>query len=107
MPKVKQKKPHVFEHGEAVEYMNKGEPNGLLSPVDRSVLIALDGRMSREEIRQKSGISDVAFVIACQRLLILGLIKESVPGKSAKAYRAFLKPRTRRSPQRLKWSTTK
>jgi hypothetical protein len=53
MPRVK-KKAHVFEHGEAVEYMNQGEANGLLSPVDRSVLIALDGRMSPEEIREKS-----------------------------------------------------
>jgi hypothetical protein len=78
------KKAYVFEHGEAVKYMNPGEARGLLSPVDRSVLIALDGRMSRDEILNKSGISAVALVAACQRLLFLGLIEE----KS--------KPRTRR-----------
>jgi len=97
MPSQARKKAHVFEHGEAVEYMNPGEANGLLSPVDRSVLIALDGRMSAEQIREKSGISDVAFVIACQRLLILGLIEERDPTKrTAQFHRAFLRPRTRR-----------
>jgi hypothetical protein len=80
MPRLMRKKKKatapVFEHGEAVKYMNPGEAQGLLSPVDRSVLIALDGRMSAEEILDKSGISHVAFVIACQRLVILGLIEE-------------------------------
>jgi len=70
------KKAYVFEHGEAVKYMNPGEARGLLSPVDRSVLIALDGRMSADEIVNRSGISHVALVAACQRLLFLGLIVE-------------------------------
>jgi hypothetical protein len=77
----KKRTPYVFEHGEAVQYMNPGEARALLSPLDRSVLIALDGRMSPQEIAQRTGISDIAFVISCQRLLILGLIEEREPKK--------------------------
>jgi hypothetical protein len=67
---------YLFGPGEAVKYMNPGEARRLLSPLDRSVLIALDGRMSAKDILDKSGISHVAFVLSCYRLVALGLIQE-------------------------------
>lgn len=67
---------YLYESGEAVKFMHPGEPRRMLSPVDRSVLIALDGRMTRKEIMEKSGISPIAFVLSCYRLVALGLIKE-------------------------------
>jgi hypothetical protein len=61
--------------GEAAHYMNPGEARALLAPLDRSVLIALDGRMSQKEILERSGISSAALILSCNRLVALGLIQ--------------------------------
>jgi len=65
----------VLKPGEATNYMNPGEARALLAPLDRSVLIALDGRLAQNEILEKSGISNAAFVLSCNRLVALGLIQ--------------------------------
>jgi hypothetical protein len=75
-----------FREREAQLYLKKGEMQKLLSPADRAVLKALEGkRLGGPAITRATGLSRMAILLASYRLTGLGLIAQ------------FDKPRKRRS----------
>lgn len=79
----------MYDQQKAQKYLNPGEMEMLLSPIDRAVYGAISERMPGKKIELKTGISKMATVLACYRLVALGLIVER-PG------RLDVKPRKRR-----------
>jgi len=70
----------MYDPSKAEKYLNPGELEMLLSPIDRAVYGAITEQMPGKKIEFKTGISKMATVLACYRLVGLGLITER-PGR--------------------------
>lgn len=65
------------------QYLKPGEMRRLLSPIDREVHRAIDAHTrTGQQIRFKTRLSKMAVVLACYRLVGLGLIEQKpIPRK--------------------------